>query len=211
RSHAATRARPSLRVRRTHAPPARRPCSRRTRRARQASRRRVAAAAIGLSYARFATCARPPPVRRCRGRGRMIVMTVTDALARQLRDLRISVTDRCNFRCVYCMPREVFGRDYAFLERAELPTFEEIERLARIEAAPAAGLGPIKINMVVERGVNEDSVLPMARHFRGTGHIVRFIEYMDVGHSNGWRMDEVVPAADIVAMIGADMPLEPVA
>jgi sulfatase maturation enzyme AslB (radical SAM superfamily) len=70
--------------------------------------------------------------RRCRGRGRMIVMTVTDALARQLRDLRISVTDRCNFRCVYCMPREVFGRDYEFLERAELLTFEEIERLARI-------------------------------------------------------------------------------
>src|SRR5918995_1227423 len=74
----------------------------------------------------------PPPVRRCRGRGRMIVMTVTDALARPLRDLRISVTDRCNFRCVYCMPREVFGRDYEFLERAELLTFEEIERLARI-------------------------------------------------------------------------------
>src|SRR5215217_5630500 len=211
----------------------------------------------------------PPPVRRCRGRGRMIVMTVTDALARPLRDLRISVTDRCNFRCVYCMPREVFGRDYEFLERAELLTFEEIERLARIfvgdhgvskirltggeplvrreverlvemlaripglgdlamttngsalvrkaralgdaglrritvsldsldnevfaavndvgfpvervlagiEAAAAAGLGPIKINMVVKRGVNEDSVVPMARHFRGSGHIVRFIEY----------------------------------
>jgi len=230
-------------------------------------------------------------------------MTVTDALARPLRDLRISVTDRCSFRCVYCMPREVFGRDYGFLERAELLTFEEIERLARIfvgdhgvskirltggeplvrreverlvemlaripglgdlamttngsalarkaralgdaglrritvsldsldnevfaavndvgfpvervlagiEAAAAAGLGPIKINMVVKRGVNEDSVVPMARHFRGSGHIVRFIEYMDVGHSNGWRMDEVVPAAEIVAMIGAEMPLEPVA
>ena len=233
----------------------------------------------------------------------MIVMTVTDTLARPLRDLRISVTDRCNFRCVYCMPREVFGRDYEFLERAELLTFEEIERLARIfvgdhgvskirltggeplvrreverlvemlaripglgdlamttngsalarkaralgdaglrritvsldsldnevfaavndvgfpvervlagiAAAAAAGLGPIKINMVVKRGVNEDSVVPMARHFRGSGHIVRFIEYMDVGHSNGWRMDEVVPAAEIVAMIGAEMPLEPVA
>jgi len=233
----------------------------------------------------------------------MMVMTVTDALARPLRDLRISVTDRCNFRCVYCMPREVFGRDYEFLERAELLTFEEIERLARIfvgdhgvekirltggeplvrreverlvemlaripglgdlamttngsalarkaralgdaglrritvsldslddevfaavndvgfpvervlagiEAAAAAGLGPIKINMVVKRGVNEDSVVPMARYFRGRGHIVRFIEYMDVGHSNGWRMDEVVPAAEIVAMIGAEMPLEPVA
>jgi cyclic pyranopterin phosphate synthase len=87
-----------------------------------------------------------------------------------------------------------------------------VERvLAGIEAAAAAGLGPIKINMVVRRGVNEDSVVPMARHFGGSGHIVRFIEYMDVGHSNGWRVDEVVPAAEIVAMIGAEMPLEPVA
>ena len=87
-----------------------------------------------------------------------------------------------------------------------------VERvLAGIAAAAAAGLGPIKINMVVKRGVNEDSVVPMARHFRGSGHIVRFIEYMDVGHSNGWRMDEVVPAAEIVAMIGAELPLEPVA
>ena len=230
-------------------------------------------------------------------------MTVTDTLGRPLRDLRISVTDRCNFRCVYCMPREVFGRDYEFLERAELLTFEEIERLARIfvgdhgvskirltggeplvrrelerlvamlaripgledlamttngsalarkartledaglrritvsldsldnevfgalndvgfpvdrvlagiEAAAAAGLGPIKINMVVKRGVNEDGVVPMARHFRGSGHIVRFIEYMDVGHSNGWRMDDVVPAAKIVATIDAEMGLEPIA
>src|SRR5215216_4418568 len=233
----------------------------------------------------------------------MMAMTVTDTLGRPLRDLRISVTDRCNFRCVYCMPREVFGRDYVFLERAELLTFEEIERLARIlvgdhgvtkirltggeplvrrelerlveqlaripglgdlamttngsvlarkaraltdaglrritvsldgldndvfaaindvgfavervlagiDAAAAAGLGPIKINMVVKRGVNEDGVLPMARHFRGSGHIVRFIEYMDVGHSNGWRMDEVVPAAEIAATIDAELPLEPVA
>jgi GTP 3',8-cyclase len=233
----------------------------------------------------------------------MIAMTVTDTLGRPLRDLRISVTDRCNFRCVYCMPREVFGRDYEFLERAELLTFEEIERLARIligdhgvskirltggeplvrrelerlvellaripglgdlamttngsalaskapaltdaglrritvsldsldnevfaaindvgfpvervlagiEAAAAAGLGPIKINMVVKRGVNEHSVLPMARHFRDSGHIVRFIEYMDVGHSNGWRMDDVVPAAEIVATIDAEMRLEPIA
>jgi GTP 3',8-cyclase len=233
----------------------------------------------------------------------MITMTVTDTLGRPLRDLRISVTDRCNFRCVYCMPKEVFGRDYVFLERAELLTFEEIERLARIlvadhgvskvrltggeplvrrelerlvemlaripglgdlamttngsalarkaqalrdaglrritvsldsldnevfaaindvgfpvdrvlagiEAAAVAGLGPIKINMVVKRGVNEDGVLPMARHFRGSGHIVRFIEYMDVGHSNGWRMDEVVPAAEIAATIDAELPLEPVA
>jgi GTP 3',8-cyclase len=87
-----------------------------------------------------------------------------------------------------------------------------VERvLAGIEAAAAVGLGPIKINMVVKRGVNEHSVLPMARHFRGSGHIVRFIEYMDVGHSNGWRMDDVVPAAEIVAMIDAELPLEPVA
>jgi GTP 3',8-cyclase len=233
----------------------------------------------------------------------MITMTVTDTLGRPLRDLRISVTDRCNFRCVYCMPREVFGRDYQFLERAELLTFEELERLARIfvgehgvtkirltggeplvrreverlvemlaripglgdlamttngsalprkaqalrdaglrritvsldslddevfaaindagfpvdrvlagiEAAAAAGLASIKINTVVKRGVNEDSVLPMARHFRGSGHIVRFIEFMDVGHTNGWRMDDVVPAAEIVAMIDAELPLEPVA
>jgi cyclic pyranopterin phosphate synthase len=233
----------------------------------------------------------------------MITMMVTDTLGRPLRDLRISVTDPCNFRCVYCMPREVFGRDYAFLERAELLTFEEIERLARIlvgdhgvtkirltggeplvrrelerlvamlariprlgdlamttngsalakkaqalkdaglrritvsldsldneefaaindvgfpvervlagiDAAAAAGLGPIKINMVVKRGVNEDGVLPMARHFRGSGQIVRFIEYMDVGHSNGWRMDEVVPAAEIAATIDAELPLEPLA
>ena len=230
-------------------------------------------------------------------------MMVTDTLGRPLRDLRISVTDRCNFRCVYCMPREVFGRDYEFLERAELLRFEEIERLARIlvgdhgvskvrltggeplvrrelerlvemlaripglgdvamttngsalarkaralkdaglrritvsldsldndvfaaindvgfpvervlagiDAAAAAGLGPIKINVVVKRGVNEHGVLPMARHFRGSGRIVRFIEYMDVGHSNGWRMDDVVPAAEIVAMIDAELGLEPVA
>jgi cyclic pyranopterin phosphate synthase len=227
-------------------------------------------------------------------------MSVTDTLGRPLRDLRISVTDRCNFRCVYCMPKEVFGRDYQFLEREQLLTFEEIERLARIfnfhgvgkirltggeplmrrnlerlvgmvaripgldltlttngsllakkaqalkdaglrritvsldsldndvftamndvdfpvervlegiEAAAAAGLEPIKINMLVKRGVNERSVVPMARTFRGTGRIVRFIEYMDVGHTNGWRMDDVVPAAEIIAMINAEMPLEPV-
>jgi cyclic pyranopterin phosphate synthase len=227
-------------------------------------------------------------------------MALADAFGRSLRDLRISVTDRCNFRCVYCMPKEVFGRDYQFLERAELLTFEELERLARIfvahgvrkirltggeplvrrnlerlvamlaripgledlamttngsalskkaqalkeaglrritvsldsldndvfaavndvgfpvdrvlagiEAATAAGLGPVKINMVVKRGVNDHSVLPMARFFRGSGHIVRFIEYMDVGHTNGWRMDDVVPAAEITAMIDAELPLEP--
>jgi cyclic pyranopterin phosphate synthase len=223
-----------------------------------------------------------------------------DALGRPLRDLRISVTDRCNFRCVYCMPKEVFGQDYAFLERKELLTFEEIARLARIfrglgiekirltggeplvrrnlehliamlsdipgldltlttngsslarkaqalkaaglkrvtvsldalddatfkrmndvdfpvakvlegiDAAAAAGLQPVKVNMVVKRGVNESDILPMARFFRGRGHILRFIEYMDVGHTNGWRMDDVVSAREIVETIGAEMPLEPV-
>jgi GTP 3',8-cyclase len=226
-------------------------------------------------------------------------MSVRDSFGRPLRDLRISVTDRCNFRCVYCMPKEVFGRDYRFLERRELLTFEEIERLARafvahgvekiritggeplvrrdlerlvgklaaigdldltlttngsllpqkvqalreaglrrvtvsldslddevfrtmndvdfpvdrvldgIDAAARTGL-PVKVNMVVKRGVNEDSVLPMARFFRERGHILRFIEYMDVGHSNGWRLDDVVPAAEIVAAIDAELPLEPV-
>jgi GTP 3',8-cyclase len=223
-----------------------------------------------------------------------------DALGRSVRDLRISVTDRCNFRCVYCMPKEVYGRDYRFLERRELLTFEEIERLTRafaalgvakvrltggepllrrelehlvkmlagvpgldltlttngsllprkaqsladaglhrvtvsldslddevframndvdvpvervlagIEAAAAAGLAPVKVNMVVKRGVNDDSVLPMARYFRGTGHILRFIEYMDVGHTNGWRLDDVVPVAEVVSAIDAELPLEPV-
>jgi len=226
-------------------------------------------------------------------------MTVIDTLGRPLRDLRISVTDRCNFRCVYCMPKEVFGRDYQFLERADLLTFEEIERVARIfvelgvnkirltggeplvrrdierliamlagidgadlalttngsmlearatklanaglrrvtvsldsldddvfkamndvdfpvervlegiEAAAAAGLGPIKINMVLKRGINENSILAMARHFHGTAHIVRFIEYMDVGSTNGWRLDDIVPAQEVVATIDAEMPLEP--
>jgi cyclic pyranopterin phosphate synthase len=223
-----------------------------------------------------------------------------DTLRRPLRDLRISVTDRCNFRCVYCMPREIFGREYAFLPRAELLTFEEIERLARvfasrgvekirltggepllrrdletlvamlaripaldltlttngvllpakaqpladaglrrvtvsldsldddvfkamndadvpvarvlagIDSAQAAGLGPVKVNTVVKRGVNEDSVLPLASHFRGNGVVVRFIEYMDVGVTNGWCLDEVVPAKEIVAAIEAEWPLEPV-
>jgi len=223
-----------------------------------------------------------------------------DTRGRRLHDLRISVTDRCNFRCVYCMPREVFGSDYKFLARDQLLSFEEIARLARIfkghgvekirltggepllrkniehliemladipgmdltlttngsllakkaralkaaglhrvtvsldsldeavfrkmndadfpvsevlngiDAAAAAGLAPIKINMVVKRGVNEDSVLPMARYFKGSGHIVRFIEFMDVGHTNGWRMDDVIPSAEIVRRIGDIMPLEPV-
>jgi GTP 3',8-cyclase len=226
-------------------------------------------------------------------------LTVRDRFKRPLRDLRISVTDRCNFRCVYCMPKEVFGRDYAFLPSDKLLTFEEITRLATIfvrhgvrkirltggeplvrrdieklvemlsriegledlalttngsllarkaqalkeaglkrvtvsldsldndvfkamndvgfpvervlegiEAAEQAGLTPIKINVVVKRGVNERSLAPMARYFRGRGPILRIIEYMDVGHSNAWRMDDVVPAAQVIAMIDAEMPLE---
>ncbi|HUH99055.1 MAG TPA: GTP 3',8-cyclase MoaA [Anaerolineales bacterium] len=225
-------------------------------------------------------------------------MTLTDTLSRPLRDLRISVTDRCNFRCVYCMPKEVFGPDYRFLARAEILTFEEIARLVHLfveqgvrkirltggeplvrrdlhllvrmlsetpdldltlttngsllarqarllkeaglkrvtvsldsldnrifkamndvdfpvekvlegmEAAAQAGLGPIKVNMVVKRGMNETSVLPMARYFREKGYILRFIEYMDVGHTNGWRMDEVVSAKEIIKLIDAEMPLE---
>ena len=224
---------------------------------------------------------------------------VADRRGRPLRDLRISVTDRCNFRCVYCMPKEVFGKDYQFLEHKELLTFEEIARLARIfaglgiekirltggeplvrrhierliellaaipgldltlttngsllakkaqalkaaglkritvsldslddavfmkmndvdfpvarvlegiDAAAAVGLAPIKINMVVKRGMNDDSVTAMARYFRGSGHILRFIEYMDVGHTNGWRMDDVMTAKEIVAAINAEAPLEP--
>ncbi len=222
-----------------------------------------------------------------------------DTLDRPLRDLRISVTDRCNFRCVYCMPKEVFGGDFQFLDRKELLTFEEITRLAGvfvaqgvqkiritggeplvrrdlerliamlspipgvdltlttngsllakkaralkdaglqrvtvsldslddavfkamndvdfpvakvlegIEAAAAVGLAPVKINMVVKRGVNEHSIVPMARHFKGTGHILRFIEYMDVGHTNGWRLDDVVPAAEIISTLNTELPLEP--
>ena len=225
---------------------------------------------------------------------------VLDTMKRPLRDLRVSVTDRCNFRCQYCMPKEVFGRDYEFLKRGEILTFEEITRLARIfaaggvkkirltggeptlrrdlptliemlkgiegiedltlttngslladmagdlkaagldrvtvsldslndavfrkmndvefpvqrvldgiQAAAEAGLTPIKVNMVVKKGVNDGDVLEMARQFRGTGHIVRFIEYMDVGNSNGWRTDDVVAAKAIVAAIGAEFPLEP--
>jgi len=223
-----------------------------------------------------------------------------DALGRGLRDLRISVTDRCNFRCVYCMPKDVFGRDYPFLAHSDLLSFEEITRLARvfkahgvekirltggepllrrnverlvemlagiggldltlttngallarkasalkdaglgrvtvsldslddavfrrmndvdfpvanvlagIDAAAAAGLAPIKLNMVVKRGMNEHEILPMARRFRGTGHILRFIEFMDVGATNGWRMDDVLPASEVVRAIDAEMPLEPV-
>lgn len=223
-----------------------------------------------------------------------------DHYNRPLHDLRISVTDRCNFRCTYCMPKEVFGRDFKFLPPSALLSFEEITRLASlfttlgvdkirltggeplvrrdierliamlaplpglkdltlttnasllvkkaralkdaglnritvsldsldnatfmamndvdfpvervldgIEAARQAGLWPIKINMVVKRGVNESSILPMARYFKDAGIILRFIEYMDVGTTNGWRLDDVVSAAEIVRIINAELPIEP--
>jgi cyclic pyranopterin phosphate synthase len=225
---------------------------------------------------------------------------IADRLGRPLRDLRISVTDRCNFRCVYCMPKEVYGRDFQFLERAALLSFEEIERLARvfvglgvtkirltggeplvrrdierlvamltaigdldltlttngsllahkaaalaaaglrrvtvsldslddavfarmndvdfpvarvlagIEAAAAAGL-PVKVNCVVKRGVNDDCILELARYFHGSGHVLRFIEYMDVGQTNGWRLDDVVPAEEIIEQIDRELPLDPLA
>jgi len=229
-----------------------------------------------------------------------------DTLGRPLRDLRISVTDRCNFRCSYCMPKEVFDKSYAFLPHSSLLTFEEITRVARlfaahgmrkvrltggepllrknleiligmlrelrtvdgrpldltlttngsllarkaqalkdagldrvtvsldalddaifrcmndadfpvaavldgIAAARAAGLGPLKVNMVVKRGTNDDQILPMARHFKGSGAVLRFIEYMDVGATNGWRMDEVLPSAEVVRRIAAHHPVEPIA
>ena len=229
-------------------------------------------------------------------------MPVIDQLGRPLRDLRISVTDRCNFRCPYCMPKEIFGREFAFLERSELLSFEEIARLSAIfvgqgvakirltggepllrrnieqliamlaaidgledlalttngslltperartlksaglkritisldslddavfrsmndvnfpvtrvleaiDAAAGAGLAPLKIDMVVKRGVNEQSVVPMARHFRGSGHIVRFIEYMDVGNTNQWRMDQVVSGREISDSIAREWPIRPV-
>jgi len=225
---------------------------------------------------------------------------LADTRGRHLRDLRISVTDRCNFRCVYCMPKDAFGRDYPFLAHSELLTFEEITRLARIfkahgaekirltggepllrrhiegliemladiggldltlttngavlaqkaralkaaglkrvtvsldalddrvframndvdfpvakvlaaiDAAAEAGLAPIKINMVVKRGVNDREIVPMARRFKDSGHILRFIEYMDVGHTNGWRMDEVVPSAEVLRTIDSELPIEPI-
>jgi len=223
-----------------------------------------------------------------------------DRRDRPMHDLRISVTDRCNFRCVYCMPKTVFGRDYPFLPRQEILSFEEIVRLARlfadqgvekirltggepllrkdierlveqlakipgveltlttngsllaarahglrdaglhritvsldalddtvfkrmndadypvskvlagIEAAAACGLTPVKVNMVVKRGSNDQEILPMVRHFRGSGHILRFIEYMDAGNANGWCMDEVVPSAEVVRRIDAEFPLDAV-
>ncbi len=228
------------------------------------------------------------------------LMSLVDTRGRPLHDLRISITDRCNFRCRYCMPKEIFNREYEFLQRELLLTFEEITRLTRIfkelgvekvritggepllrkgveqlisglseidladltlttngsllarkadalaaaglrritvsldsmdpavfgamndvdfpvsdvlegiAAAADAGLVPVKVNMVVKRGVNADGILPMAEHFRGTGHIVRFIEFMDVGMSNGWRLDDVVPAQEILETIAARYPIEPV-
>ncbi|MBN3767365.1 GTP 3',8-cyclase MoaA [Burkholderia sp. Ac-20365] len=237
------------------------------------------------------------PVRAPRGE-------LTDTLSRPLRDLRISVTDRCNFRCVYCMPRAVFDKDYSFLPHSALLTFEEIERIAAIfvahgvekirltggepllrknleflierlarmktaagkpldltlttngsllarkarslkdaglnrvtvsldalddalfrrmndadfavrdvldgiEVAQSIGLAPLKVNMVVKRGTNDSEIVPMARHFRGSGVALRFIEYMDVGTSNGWNMTEVLPSADVVARISEHFPLVP--
>ncbi|TAH42113.1 MAG: GTP 3',8-cyclase MoaA [Betaproteobacteria bacterium] len=223
-----------------------------------------------------------------------------DRRGRSLRDLRISVTDRCNFRCIYCMPREVFGHDYPFLPREALLSFEEITRVARlfvaqgvrkiritggepllrkdlprliemlagldgveltlttngvllprlapglkaaglhrvtvsldalddptfrrmndadfpvarvldgIAAARDAGLGPVKVNMVVKRGTNDQGIEAMANHFRHSGHILRFIEFMDVGSSNGWKMDEVLPSREVVARIDRLFPLEPI-
>ncbi|WP_317203736.1 GTP 3',8-cyclase MoaA [Janthinobacterium sp.] len=230
---------------------------------------------------------------------------VTDQLARPLHDLRISITDRCNFRCVYCMPKAVFDKEHAYLPHSDLLSFEEITRLAAIfvahgvekirltggepllrknierlvgmlsalktpsgrdldltlttngsllakkaqtlrdaglrrvtvsldslddatfrrmndvdfavadvlrgiDAAHAAGLGPVKINMVVKAGMNEAEIVPMARHFKGSPHLLRFIEYMDVGASNGWNLAEVIPSAEVARRIGAVMPLVPV-
>jgi cyclic pyranopterin phosphate synthase len=231
--------------------------------------------------------------------------SLQDRFARPLHDLRISITDRCNFRCIYCMPKEVFDKDYQYLPHNALLTFEEITRIARlfvehgvekirltggepllrkdlerlvamlaelrtvsgkqldltlttngsllarkaqslkdaglqrvtvsldalddatfkrmndvdfavedvlhgIDVAHSVGLGPVKVNMVVKRGMNEQEILPMARHFKGSPSILRFIEFMDVGTSNGWNMHDVVPSAEVVRMIGAEMPLAPV-
>ncbi|MBS0319525.1 MAG: GTP 3',8-cyclase MoaA [Proteobacteria bacterium] len=230
----------------------------------------------------------------------LAVLPWHDRLQRPLRDLRISVTDRCNFRCVYCMPKDVFDADHVYLPHGDLLSFEEIARVARIfvdagvekirltggepllrrhierlvemlaklpvdltlttngallarkaqalrdaglarvtvsldalddptfrrmndvdfpvqdvldgiDAAAAAGLAPIKVNAVIRRGWNEHAVTQMAGYFRHSGHVVRFIEYMDVGATNGWRMDDVVPAREMIAAIDAQWPLEPVA
>ncbi|MBC7780118.1 MAG: GTP 3',8-cyclase MoaA [Proteobacteria bacterium] len=227
-------------------------------------------------------------------------MTLTDTLRRPLRDLRISVTDRCNFRCTYCMPKEVYGKDFQFLERESLLSFGEIHRLVRlfrdqgvekvritggeplvrrkierliemlafhgdldltlttngsllkhkaralkdaglkrvtvsldaldndvfkamndvdfpvdrvlegIDEAARVGLAPVKINMVVKRGVNDSDVIEMARRFKGSGHILRFIEFMDVGSTNRWQLNEVVPSAELAARIDRVLPIEPI-
>jgi GTP 3',8-cyclase len=224
---------------------------------------------------------------------------LADKRGRPLRDLRISVTDRCNFRCTYCMPKEVYGRDFQFLERSQLLSFDEIHRLVRIfrghgiekiritggeplvrrqlekliellarepgldltlttnasllkqkarllkdaglnrvtvsldslddtvframndvdfpvakvlegiEEADRVGLRPVKINMVVKRGANDHTVVDMARHFKGSGHILRFIEFMDVGHTNGWKMEHVVPSRELAARLDAELGIEP--
>ena len=223
-----------------------------------------------------------------------------DSRRRPLRDLRISVTDRCNFRCIYCMPKSVFDHDHRFLPKGEILSYEEIVRLARlfvaqgvtkirltggeplvrrdieelieqlarppgveislttngsllagraqalreaglhrvtvsldaidegifarmndvdfpvakvlagIDAAASAGLAPIKVNAVIKRGVNDGEIIAMARHFRGSGHVLRFIEYMDAGNANHWRMDDVVPATEILRRINSQWPIEPV-
>src|SRR6266487_3492779 len=159
---------------------------------------------------------------RINGSG-VVPVRVTDTRGRPLHDLRISVTDRCNFRCTYCMPKEVFGREYQFLDRREILSFEEITRLTRTfvdqgvekvrltggEPTLRRGLPKLVAMLSELEGVNEHTVVDFARHFKGSGHIVRFIEYMDVGNSNGWRLDDVVTAAEIVAMIDREMPLEP--
>jgi len=159
------------------------------------------------------------------------VTALIDTLDRPIRDLRISVTDRCNFRCVYCMPREVFDKNHVFLPRRELLSFEELDRLVRLFAEQGVrklrltggeplvrndleqlieGFRDIKINMVVKRGMNEADVLPMAQYFHGSGHILRFIEFMDVGNANGWQPDAVFNAQQIVDTINAALPLEAV-
>ncbi|NMM10435.1 MAG: GTP 3',8-cyclase MoaA [Polaromonas sp.] len=252
---------------------------------------------IPLADMRYASRIPPVPARLSAPTG-----LLSDTRGRPLRDLRISVTDRCNFRCNYCMPRDVFDKDYAFLPHSSLLSFEEITRLARIfvahgvekirltggepllrknlevliemlaklqtpegrplditlttnasllakkaqslkdaglqrvtvsldglddaifrrmndvdfpvaevlkgiEVAQNVGLAPVKINMVVKRGTNDTEILPMARHFRHSGAVLRFIEYMDVGASNGWRMDEVLPSAQVVERLNAEFPL----
>ncbi|HEX5805427.1 MAG TPA: GTP 3',8-cyclase MoaA [Macromonas sp.] len=248
--------------------------------------------------------ARHPVLQRVVASSLATAAPVRDTLARPLHDLRISVTDRCNFRCSYCMPKEVFDQNHPYLPHSALLSFEEITRLAQqfmalgvrkvrltggepllrrhlenlveklaelrtpegepleltlttngsllarkaaalkaaglqrvtvsldalddavfrrmndvdfpvadvldgIAAAQSVGLGPIKVNMVVKRGTNDDQILPMARHFRGSGIALRFIEYMDVGNTNGWRMDEVLPSADVLRRLQDAFPLVP--